>query len=449
MNLERPVLFYFMDSAGFDVPGNNAGESAAQIGRQRVTCLVLVQVERTHRFVRRPETTLKIGIDVQQPVEVVGIAPTLAEIAHRFEPILDFARHLLRVIDHNPVEALGLDTERFADEPVDAPEVLLGALRPGKNHGERQLGIVGMHQNTQQIEDFLCGPGAAGKDDDAVADADKGLKSLLDIRKNHQCIDNRIGRFGSNDSRLGKPEIAAADTLFGVTDGGSFHRPLHGSRTAAGTDVEAAQAELVADQLGVVILVARNRMTAPAHHHVGVVHRLQDPGVTQDVKDRIGHSFRGALVEFRVMANLVTQIDDIAQYGEQMFPDAGNHFPVDKRTGRRTVDVELDAPLATEQPEPERLITLQQFLAVIELIAAIEHCQRAIAEQLVQTAMAAIKQAGDFGAGQNFELAGGRNLSIDDFVGHFLANRLNGGANDSRTEATRESTATRLFINTV
>ena len=51
-------------------------------------------------------------------------------------------------------------------------------------------------------------------------------------------------------------------------------------------------------------------------------------------------------------------------------------------------------------------------------VAAVEHGQRAIAEDVVQAALAGVEQFGDFGLRQDFEPAFGGNEGIDDFIVH-------------------------------
>src|SRR3546814_15619779 len=94
---------------------------------------------------------------------------------------------------------------------------------------------------------------------------------LLDVRHDHQLVDDRVRRLGGDDARLGDADVArAALALFGVGDGGALHRALHRAGAAAGADVQAAQAQLVADVLGVLVLVAVGGLAAPAADEVWV-----------------------------------------------------------------------------------------------------------------------------------------------------------------------------------
>src|SRR3546814_5307611 len=75
-----------------------------------------------------------------------------------------------------------------------------------------------------------------------LAGAHERLQPLLDVRHDHQRIDDRIGRLGGDDARLGDADVAiAAATLLGVGDGGTLHRSFHRARAAAGADIQTAQ----------------------------------------------------------------------------------------------------------------------------------------------------------------------------------------------------------------
>ena len=107
-----------------------------------------------------------------------------------------------------------------------------------------------------------------------MAGAYKGLEAFFDIRHDHQIIDDRIRRFRGNNARLGNPQIlAVADALLGMTDGRTFHRPLHSARTTAGADVQSTQSHLIANNLGVIVLFPRDGMSAPAHDQFWVFAR--------------------------------------------------------------------------------------------------------------------------------------------------------------------------------
>jgi len=203
-----------------------------------------------------------------------------------------------------------------------------------------------------------------------------------------------------------------------MRDGGALHRPFHGARAAAGGHIERAQAQFVADQLGVVVFLARDRVAAPAHHQVGRLQGAQHIGIAQDVKHRVGDARGGGQVEFRVAADFVGGVDHVAQHRKQVLGDALDHLAIDKSARRRALQVELDAALALDDGDGKRLVALEQRLAIVAVTARIEHCQRATAQQSVQTALAGIEQFADFGGGKDFEAPFRRDLGVDNGVFH-------------------------------
>ena len=158
-------------------------------------------------------------------------------------------------------------------------EILL-AMSWAREHQRQALGVIRMHENGQQVQHFLYGTDASGKHDDGMGQAHEGLQPLLDIRHDHQLVDNGIGRLGSDDTRLADTNVAAVlDLLLGMPHRCAFHRPFHGADTAAGNNIQPAQAQGIAHMLGVVVLLSRNSVATPAHdharrhirtHHIGI-----------------------------------------------------------------------------------------------------------------------------------------------------------------------------------
>src|SRR5690554_1813636 len=100
-----------------------------------------------------------------------------------------------------------------------------------------------MEQDAHQVENFFGGAYSTGKDHDAVAQTHKGFQAFLDVGHHHQLIDQRVGSFGGDNAGLGNTDVAAiGNSLLGVRQVGTFHRPFHGARTAAGADIQLAQA---------------------------------------------------------------------------------------------------------------------------------------------------------------------------------------------------------------
>jgi hypothetical protein len=144
--------------------------------------------------------------------------------------------------------------------------------------------------------------GAAGEHDDAVARADERFEALFDVRQDHELVDDRVRRLRGDDAGLCQADVAPRhDALLRMADRGAFHRPFHCTRAAAGADVESAQSELVADTLGVLVLVAVDGMPAPAHDDVRPHARHERASVTQHTVDRVGDALRIAQLEAAVL----------------------------------------------------------------------------------------------------------------------------------------------------
>src|SRR5690606_22360091 len=132
------------------------------------------------------------------------------------------------------------------------------------------------------------------------------------------------GRLGRDDARLGHADVAATATaLLGVGDGRTLHRPLHRARAAAGADVEFAQAELVADLLGVHVLLAVDRVPAPADDQVRVG-RLQHARVAQQAEHRVGDALAGVEVTSALLVQLDRPVGQVAHRRRQQLGDTAD-----------------------------------------------------------------------------------------------------------------------------
>lgn len=119
--------------------------------------------------------------------------------------------------------------------------------------------------------------------------AHEGFQALFDIGQDHELVHDRVGRLGGNDAGLGDSDITSVlDSLLGMADGRTLHRALHGSGPTAGTDVEAAQAHLVTNFLGVLVLFGADRVATPTHYEVGAGLVVEDTGIAQHVKYCVG-----------------------------------------------------------------------------------------------------------------------------------------------------------------
>src|SRR5690606_26034116 len=153
--------------------------------------------------------------------------------------------------------------------------------------------------------------------DDAVAHANEGFQALLDVREDHQFVDDGVGGFGGDDARLGQAQVAAAvDALLGVADGGALHRAFHHARSATGADVQAAQAQFAADLIGVLVVVDDDGVADTAHDYLRLDAGAQGAGVAQQLENVDGDAFGAFQVEAAAYGFLL-RVDDDAQGGEQ------------------------------------------------------------------------------------------------------------------------------------
>ena len=125
-HLEQAVFFDGADALVLDVAGHDTGERPPQVGGKPVPRLVPVQLQVAHVFMRRQERRLELLLDLQQPVEIIGIIAVLAEMAHRRDALLDLACDTHRVVDDYPVTRLRRLTQGGGDKAVDLPEAFAG-----------------------------------------------------------------------------------------------------------------------------------------------------------------------------------------------------------------------------------------------------------------------------------------------------------------------------------
>ena len=101
-----------------------------------------------------------------------------------------------------------------------------------------------------------------------------------------------------------------------------------------------------------------------------------------------------------------------------MFIDALDDLAVHKGTGRGVAELQLDAAFFLDDADIEGLVALQQFLAVIEVVAAVEHRERTVAEHRVQAALTGIEELADLGLGQNLQAAFRRDDGVNNILFH-------------------------------
>jgi hypothetical protein len=215
-----------------------------------------------------------------------------------------------------------------------------------------------------------------------------------------------FGRLGGDDPRLGHPDVARVSlALLGVGDGGALHRPLHRARAAAGADVQAAQAEAVADLLGVQVFVAADRMAAPAHHQVGVG-ALEHARVSQQAEHRVGDAAgRGQVLGCRLVAQLDRGPGQVADHREQQLGDAADDPAVDEGHRRRILQVDLHAAVVLLDMDLELRVQLLRGARVVRGGAAGQDRKRAPAQQVVHAPGGGVAQARDLAPGQDVERA--------------------------------------------
>lgn len=227
MDLERSELFDATHAVFLHVAGDDARERPAQVGRQRVRGTPVVQVQCGHRLVGGHERLLVLPRNLDRPVEEERVLLRQAVLAHALDAVGHLLRHRHRVADDDLVALGGRVTQGQADEAVDLLEVRRRHGRSGQDQRERQVLVFLAQQDAEQVQDFLGGTDATGEHDDAVADADEGLQALLDVRHDHQVVDDRVRRLGGDDARLGQADVARHGTaLLGMGDRGPFIGPF-------------------------------------------------------------------------------------------------------------------------------------------------------------------------------------------------------------------------------
>ena len=239
-----------------------------------------------------------------------------------------------------------------------------------------------------------------------MAEPDERFQALLDVRHDDEVTDDRIRGFRRDDARLGKPDVAPADnSLLGVADRGALHRTLHRTRTAAGAHIQTAQTQFVSDLLRIIVFLARDRVTAPAHDQIRAAARIEHPRVAQDAVHGIGDAVRFVQVETTALDDFVGDVDDVTKHGEQMLLDPADHLSIDESRTRCASQVELDSRRLRDDLQLEIAIALEQFARIVAGVARIEHRERTTAQQRIKTALAPVEKLCDFLLRQKLQAA--------------------------------------------
>ncbi len=155
-----------------------------------------------------------------------------------------------------------------------------------------------------------------------MSDTDKRFQTFFDIRHDDKFVHQRVRRLGSNNGRLGQADKTAVFvTLLGMADSRAFHRRFHSTRSAAGTDIQLAQPQLVTDFTSVQVFGFIDGVTAPADDHIRIFINMQSAGVTQNKENQVGNMC--AVVQIQAAAalgigDLGLDEQNIAQHGKQV-----------------------------------------------------------------------------------------------------------------------------------
>ncbi len=107
------------------------------------------------------------------------------------------------IADDDAIARCDAVAERELEKPVDLLEVRSRARGSREDQRIRQTRVRRMQQDAEQIEDFLGRADAARKYDDRMRDAHERFEALLDVRHDHEIVDDRVRRFRRDDAGLG------------------------------------------------------------------------------------------------------------------------------------------------------------------------------------------------------------------------------------------------------
>ncbi len=102
----------------------------------------------------------------------------------------------------------------------------------------------------------------------------------------------------------------------------------------------------------------------------------------EDVKDRIRDAVSPAEIEPLALLDLGADVDEISQHGEQVLADTLDDSAVDKRSGRRIPDLELDPARAFYDLEGEIAIAVEYCGGIVFVAVRVHHGERTTPQQI-------------------------------------------------------------------
>lgn len=248
------VLFDYVDVVVFDVVGDDFGKCVVQVGCQFVGWQVVVELEVGYVFVGWFEWVLEVFIDFQYLVEVEGVVVFVVELFYFFQVLGYLFGYFGWVVDDDLVVVLCCMVEGCFDEFMELLQVGFGVVGIGEDDWEGQVLVVWVYEDVQQVEEFFCGFGVVGEDDDFVVDVDEGFQVFFDVWQDYQFVDDWVWCFGGDDFWFGQVQVVVVDdVLFGVVDGGVFYWFFYYFWFVVGVDIQVVQVEFVVDFFGVFV----------------------------------------------------------------------------------------------------------------------------------------------------------------------------------------------------
>ncbi|MNF33573.1 hypothetical protein D3C84_143910 [compost metagenome] len=139
------------------------------------------------------------------------------------------------------------------------------------------------------------------------------------------------------------------------------------------------------DLFGVLVFLAADRVTAPAHDNLGFHAGAQGAGVAQQVEYVVADALRGVEVD-ALAVQFVLGVHDVTQGAEQHFTGAGDHFAVDEGVRRCVEQLQAYTTVLLMNANLEVPIGFQNGLGVVDMGAGIEDGQGALAKERVDAA---------------------------------------------------------------